>query len=177
MKHFIIFTLVVFLSVGQTLAIGKGDKAKEIELESLSGEKIKLSSLRGQVVLLDFWASWCKPCRNENPMLVSIYDKYKDVEFKNGKGFAIYSVSLDNKKEAWEKAVAKDGLKWPTNVSDLKGWKSSAAVDYGVRSIPQSYLIDGEGTIIAVDPRGDKLEKELKKIRKSSSFFGSLFGY
>lgn len=153
-----------------------GEIAPDIALPNLNGEIIKLSSLRGQMVFVDFWASWCKPCRKENPEIVQTYLEFKDEEFENGTGFTVYGVSLDKKKDAWQNAINKDSLIWDTHVSDLKGWKNEAAVAYSISSVPMSYLIDGDGVIVAVNPRGDKLEKELKKNRKSDSWFKSLFG-
>lgn len=152
---------------------GLGDEAPEIVQNLITGEEFKLSELRGQVVLIDFWAAWCKPCRKENPHIVEVYHKYKDERFKNGEGFTVFSVSLDFKKELWEKAITDDQLEWPYHVSDLKGWRNEAALQYKVKSIPQSYLIDGDGIIVGINLHGDELESKLKKLRKKKSFFSS----
>ena len=140
-----------------------GSEAPEIEMSSPSGKKMKLSSLRGKYVLLDFWASWCGPCRKENPNVVSAYKKYSRARIKNGKGFEIYSVSLDKAKDPWEKAIKADGLKWKYHVSDLKGWSSDAALLYTVRSIPYNFLIGPDGKILAANLRGMNLHTELDK--------------
>ncbi len=134
-----------------------GMEAPEIALPTPDGETLKLSDLRGQYVLIDFWASWCKPCRAENPNVVRVYNEYKD------KGFEILGVSLDRNKQAWVQAIQKDGLTWP-HISDLGFWKSEAAQTYGVSSIPYTVLVDKEGKIIAENLRGGNLEVKLQEI-------------
>ncbi len=134
-----------------------GAVAPEIALPSPSGDTIILSSLRGKVVLLDFWASWCSPCRRENPNLVSNYNKYKK------KGFEIYQVSLDKTKAAWIKGIEDDGLEW-IHVSDVQYWNSIVVPIYNIQGIPMSYLLDKEGKIIANNLRGEQLGNKLEEI-------------
>ncbi|NJK94492.1 MAG: AhpC/TSA family protein [Bacteroidales bacterium] len=134
-----------------------GNKFIDFELPDTTGVPVKLSSLNGKVILLDFWASWCPPCRAENPNLVRIYNTYSP------KGFTIFSVSLDKNKETWLKGINDDKLTW-THVSDLAFWNSSAAKLYGVRAIPSNVLIDASGTIIARNLMGEELEKKVKDI-------------
>ena len=122
------------------------------------GSQLTLSDLRGKVVLLDFWASWCGPCRNENPNVVRLYNQYKD------KGFTVMSVSMDQDKVKWIAAIEKDQLTWPNHVCDLKGWASEAGKKYQVTGIPFTVLIDQEGKIIKTNLRGQMLEQELQKI-------------
>lgn len=134
-----------------------GSEVPDLVGPAPSGEILKLSDLRGKVVLIDFWASWCGPCRKENPNVVQMYKKYAE------KGFEIFAVSLDRDKARWEKAIADDQLSWQ-HISDLKHWKSEYAALYGVRSIPDTLLIDAEGKIIARNLRGQQLEQALENI-------------
>ena len=139
-----------------------GNKAPEFSQEGVSGKQITLNSLRGKVVLIDFWASWCGPCRQENPAVVAAYKKYHLQNFKSGIGFEILSVSLDQNKDAWIKAIEKDGLVWPNHVCDYLGWNNAVAQRYGVRGIPTNYLINGDGVIVGKALRGEDLEKALE---------------
>ena len=137
--------------------LGPGVQAPEIDLPTPEGSNFKLSSLKGKVVLIDFWASWCGPCRRENPHVVEVYKKYHD------KGFDVLGVSLDKDKENWVKAIKSDGLVWH-QVSDLKYWQSAAGRKYGVGSIPHTVLVDREGKIIQIGLRGATLDAKLKEI-------------
>jgi len=134
-----------------------GNQAPEISLPDKDGKIVLLSSLRGKVVMIDFWASWCGPCRRDNPEVVRMYNRFKD------KGFDIFGVSLDRDAAAWFGAIEKDGLVW-TQVSDLKYWQSEGAKAYGVSSIPHTVLIDRDGKIIARKLRGKALELKLEEI-------------
>ena len=140
-------------------ALGLGQHAPAFTQNDQNGHPVSLSDFKGKYVLIDFWASWCRPCRAENPNVVKAYHQYK------GKNFTVLSVSLDRpgKKEDWLKAIKDDGLEW-TNVSDLKYWDNEVAKLYGIRSVPQNFLLDKEGKIIAEDLRGTDLTDKLKEI-------------
>jgi len=169
LKVFSFLALVAFFSFSasaQNLGTNIGDKARELEYFTPNAVPLKLSSLKGKMVLIDFWASWCPPCRRENPNVVKVYNTYKDKEFEGGSGFVVFSVSLDQKMSAWTYAIKLDELDWDTHVSDLKGWNSEAAKIYGVKEIPMSFLIDGEGIIIAKNLRGASLEQTLESLLK-----------
>jgi thiol-disulfide isomerase/thioredoxin len=129
--------------------------APEIALKNPSGKILRLSSLKGKVVLVDFWASWCGPCRRENPNVVKLYKKYR------AKGFEVFSVSLDNDPVAWKKAIADDGLIWPNHVSDLLGWQTPLVQTYRFDGIPFTVLVDRSGSIVATGLRGPALEQKL----------------
>ena len=165
----IILILILFVAgagspvLAQT-GIKKGTYAPDFETTNPSGKKIKLSDLKGRIVLLDFWASWCLPCRMANPELVDLYQRYNEY------GFEIFSISLDTKKEAWEKAIRNDGLIWPFHGSDLKGWDNGTGKLYQVEAIPATFLIDENGQVLEVGADIYKVSKRLKTMFEDQVF-------
>ena len=131
--------------------------APEISLPGVNDSPVKLSSFKGKVVLIDFWASWCGPCRASIPSVIKLYDKYK------AKGFEVFGVSIDSKKKDWLKAIAQDKITYP-QVNDKAGWYSKTTEVYGVNAIPNTFLLDKTGKIVAIDLEGEQLENKLKML-------------
>lgn len=170
MKKIVLLLAIVLMGTGvsfaQKIGINIGDKAPELVGTTPDGQTIKLSDTKGKLVLLDFWASWCGPCRRENPNVINTYKEYNSKKFTNGDGFVIFNVSLDKTADAWKNGITQDKLNWPFHISDLKGWQSKHAAVYGVRSIPSNFLIDENGIIVAKQLRGPALGATLKKYVK-----------
>lgn len=165
----IAFGLFAFIKAqpsGNVVGTNIGNIAPDLKFNNPAGKQLDLYSNRGYYVLVDFWASWCGPCRGENPNVVATYKEYKDKQFRGAKGFKIFSVSLDQNVSLWTAAIKQDGLIWPDQVSDLKGWGSAAARLYGVESIPTNFLLDPNGVIIAHGLRGEALGQELSTLVK-----------
>ena len=153
----LLFAFILFFSTAGYAQPQQGDMAAEIALPSVTGDTLRLSSFKGKIVLLDFWASWCGPCRVANKNLAKIYEKFRD------KGFEIYSVSLDNETEDWIAAIQKDRIKW-TQVIEKGGREAPTANKWHIYALPTSFLIDRDGSLLAMDLEGKALEKAFKKL-------------
>lgn len=152
--------------LSQPLGLEIGNKSPEIKLPNLKGDTIALSSLKGKLVLIDFWGTWCAPCVEEQKDLAALYSKFKMSAFNKGKGFEIYGVSLDAKKSNWEAFIAKNHIGW-IQVSDLKFWRSPVTKTYNIQALPYNVLIDGNGIILGSNLHGKDLELEITKwVRK-----------
>ncbi|MGY8931521.1 MAG: TlpA family protein disulfide reductase [Flavobacteriales bacterium] len=165
-----IILIILFLSnnliYSQEIGTNIGDKAPMLSYNNPNGEQMSLSDIKNKLILIDFWASWCGPCRRENPNLVDAYKKYNKTKFKEGNGFEIYSLSLDKKQEAWVKAINQDQLFWEYHVSDLGGWQSEGSQKYGIRSVPSNVIVNGKGIIIAKNLKGQALHRFLDTQKK-----------
>lgn len=171
-KIFVLLAVCLYSTLGfaqyDNTKIHIGQKAPDLVFKNPEGKVLKLSEInKKRVILLDFWASWCGPCRRSNPGLVALYKRYVDKEFKDAKkGFDIVSVSLDQDKEPWVNAIAKDSLYWPNHMSDLGGWQSKPAQIYGVAFIPQAFLLAPDGTVLGMYNVSEQAEADLQKLLK-----------
>jgi len=176
-KTLFIITILFFILANSMFAQKKanlegieiGNTAPEIELPNVVGDVIKLSEVNDKIILVNFWASWCAPCRKKSPELLNIFNEYKDIEFDDGEmGFEIVSVSLDRNEIVWKNSIEKDATGDFINIGDMEGWKSSAAISYNIKSIPSNVLLDGNGKIIAINLSTQDLKKKLKRMKKGS---------
>ena len=159
MKFFFVIILSLSSSLFVKAQVAIGEMAPDFSLNNSKNFKVSLSSFRGKVVMIDFWASWCGPCRIANPGVERVYQKYKS------KGFEVLGISIDNKKKAWLKAVAQDKIHYQ-QLNDTLGWYSPVAEKYGINQIPTSFLLDKEGKIVAIDLNGSQLDMKVKELIK-----------
>ena len=159
---FLILGSTISILTAQSTGLEKGNKAPEIKLPNIEGDTVSLFAFKGNLVLIDFWGTWCAPCVEEQSELAKLYRTYKQARFTNGKGFEIYGVSLDSKKINWENFIAKNKINW-IQVSDLKFWRSPVAKAYNIQELPFNVLIDGKGVILAKNLHGKELEMEIGK--------------
>jgi len=168
MKTFILFVAALLFGStistlsAQSTGLDIGNKSPEIILPTLKGDTLALSSLKGKLVLIDFWATWCSPCIAEQSELAALHRKYKQASFTNEKGFEIFGVSLDAKKSNWENFITANKINW-IQVSDLKYWRSPVAKTYSIQGLPFNILIDGKGIILAKNLHGSELENAIAR--------------
>jgi len=166
LSNILLLLLGIYL-VGRYLHLrpqfGKGETTPTIATTLQNGEAFELSDLQGQYVLLDFWGSWCGPCRKDNPKLVQLYDKYHGQHFEEAAGFEIVSVAIEQNRQSWQAAIRQDGLDWKYHIGLFDGFESEIAQAYGVRSIPTKYLLDENGTIIGVNQSAAAIDRFLAK--------------
>jgi thiol-disulfide isomerase/thioredoxin len=152
-----VLSLIFFSLISNAQTANITDPRLPIKLPTVKGDSLTLASLKGKVLLLDFWASWCGPCRSANRQLVRLYAKYKQ------QGFEIFSVSLDEEKKDWKKAIAKDNITW-VQVNDPRGWNAQTAITWNISQLPTTFLINKKGDVVAIDLEGKKLEMEIKEL-------------
>jgi glutathione peroxidase-family protein len=158
LRNFLVFCFVIIAgSTKAQMQPNIADSRLDFKLPDLRGDSVRLSSMKGKVFLLDFWASWCGPCRFSNKELVKLYDRYKD------KGFEILGVSLDDNRNAWKKAVNKDKITW-LQINDNGGWDAISAMKWNINAIPASFLIDRDGNVVAFDPEKQELENKIRQL-------------
>jgi len=158
----LLFESTILTLSAQSTGLEQGNKTPEIKLSNTKGDTVALSSLKGKLVLIDFWATWCAPCVAEQSELAKLYHKFNQSVFTNGKGFEIYGVSLDAKKTSWENFITTNKISW-IQVSDLKFWRSPVAKTYNIQALPFNILIDGNGIIVAKNLHGVELENRIAK--------------
>jgi thiol-disulfide isomerase/thioredoxin len=165
MKNILIVVGLIFLMSFSSeihLKPDIGEQAPEIILTNHQGKEIKLSQLRGKLVMIDFWASWCRTCRLENKNIVRAYERFKNSSFVDGEGFEVFSVSLDEKKDLWVQAIENDKMSWEYHGCDFKKWDGKAVKDYSFKHLPHNLLINKNGKVIAKSIFGNNIEKELQ---------------